>query len=111
MSDTFMPIDLRHITTGQSDAGTRRTNSSSESVTAKEGQASAKSVAQQDSVELSGKALLVQSLLNEIAASPEVNNSRVEQLRSSIASGEFSVSADKIASKLLLLDDGLRKLG
>ncbi|MCP4411497.1 MAG: flagellar biosynthesis anti-sigma factor FlgM, partial [Gammaproteobacteria bacterium] len=52
----------------------------------------------------------VQSLISDLSSSPEVDQSRVEQIRASIASGEFSVSADKVASKMLALEVGLRKL-
>jgi len=110
MSDPFMPIDLRQINTGQPGAGTKRADQSSENVSSKDDSGSEKAVTQQDSVELSGKAQLVKSLISEMSSQPEVNESRVAELRASIASGEFSVSADKIASKMLALDDGLRKL-
>ena len=110
MSDFLMPIDIRQISTGQSDKGTSRTNNSSTNLIETNPNESAKINAQQDSVVLSDKSQLVSTLLTEISARPEVNESRVAALKSSIASGEFSVSADNIASKILSLDDGLRKL-
>lgn len=105
-----MPIDLRQITTGQTGTGTRRAENTSESSNARKDNGSANASVQQDSVELSGKSQLVKSLLSEIASRPEVNSSRVEQIKNSIASGNFSVSADKIATKMMALDNGLRKL-
>jgi len=112
MSDYIMPIDIRQITTGQAGAGTRRTdNSTSNQVSADGKSNTVATTTQQDSVELSDKAQLVKSLLSDLSSRSQVNQSRVEQIRTSIASGEFSVSADKIASKMLDLDLGLRKLG
>ena len=105
-----MPIDLRQITTGQSGAQAKRANNSSANASPDGKSNSVNTNAQQDSVELSDKAQLVKSLLSELSSRSEVNGSRVEQIKTSIASGEFTVSADKIASKMLALDVGLRKL-
>ena len=105
-----MPIDLRQINTGQSGAQARRTNNSSADASSGGKSNSVNTNAQQDSVELSDKAQLVKSLLSELSSRSEVNGSRVEQIKTSIASGEFTVSADKIAGKMLALDVGLRKL-
>jgi len=110
MSDRIMPIDVRQITTGQTGPGARRTESSSDQVSSESKSGSAHATVQQDSIELSNKSQLVTSLLSDLANKPEVNQSRVEQVRASIASGEFSVSADKIANNMLNLEVGLRKL-
>ena len=110
MSDPFMPIDLKQINPGQVGANTRRANSSSEVNVNQNESRSANNAAQSDSVELSSKSQLVNSLLSDLSIKPEVNQSKVEQLRNSIASGEYSVSADKIASKLLTLDFGHRNI-
>jgi negative regulator of flagellin synthesis FlgM len=110
MSDPFMPIDLKQINTGQVGANTRRANNSSEVNVSQNESRSANNAAQPDSVELSSKSQLINSLLSDLSTKPEVNKSKVEQLRNSIASGEYSVSADKIASKLLTLDFGHRNI-
>ena len=111
MSDPFMPIDVRQINTGQNDTGTERTSSSSDSVPEENKSQSVTTGKQHDSLELSDKAQLVQSLISDLSTASEVNQSRVEQIKSSIASGEYSVSADKITAKMLDLELGLRKLG
>ncbi len=113
MSDPFMPIDFRHIGTGQAgQAGNeaRKTEKVSSADSNAHSTESKSGNALLDSVELSGKVSLVNSLIEELASRPVVNESRVEQLRTSIASGEFTVSADKIATKIIALDDGLRNL-
>ncbi len=110
MSDRLMPIDIKQINTGQTDAGAGRAEKSSSETATDEKPGSVNVNAQQDSIELSNKAQLVQSLLSDLSSQPEVNQSRVEQLRTSIASGEYSVSADQVAGKMLALEDGLRKL-
>ncbi|MFT5452018.1 MAG: negative regulator of flagellin synthesis FlgM [Enterobacterales bacterium] len=110
MSDPFMPIDLKQINTGQVGANTKRAGSSSDVTGNPSEPRSANNVAPQDSVELSDKSQLISSLLSDLSTKPEVNESKVERLRNSIASGEYSVSADKLASKLLTLDFGHRNI-
>ena len=110
MSDRLMPIDFRQINTGQTEAGTKRAEKTSSETVVDEKSGSVNVSAQQDSVELSNKAQLVQSLISDLSSQPEVDQSRVEQVRSSIASGEFSVSADQVANKILALEVGLREL-
>ena len=110
MSDPFMPIDLKQINAGQVGANTRRANNSSEVNVNQNESRSANNAAKSDSVELSSKSQLINSLLSDLSTKPQVNESKVEQLRNSIASGEYSVSADKIASKLLTLDFGHRNI-
>ncbi|MCP3673727.1 MAG: flagellar biosynthesis anti-sigma factor FlgM [Gammaproteobacteria bacterium] len=110
MSDPFMPIDLRQITTGQTGPGARRAENASDPTSSENKSANANTVAQQDSVELSDKSHLISSIISDLSSRPEVNQSRVEQVRASIASDDFSVSAEKIASKMLDLEVGLRKL-
>ncbi len=112
MSDRLMPIDFRQINTGQTESSTKRTEKTSPTTASgdKSGSDSVDVNAQHDSVELSNKAQLVQSLISDLSTRPEVNQTRVEQIRASIASGEFSVSADQVASKMLALEVGLRKL-
>jgi len=104
-----MPIDLRQINVGQPGTEARKAENATDAA-GKGTPQSAQTNSQPDSVELSDKAQHVQSLLSDLSSLPEVNESRVEQLRTSIASGEFSVSADKIASKMLDLETGLRAL-
>lgn len=105
-----MPIDLRQINTSQAGANTKGANNSLDVAKENGESKSANNVANQDSVELSSKSQLVSSLLKEISNQPEVNASKVDELRNSIASGEYTVSADKVANKLLTLDFGHRKL-
>ena len=115
MSDPFMPIDLRQINSAQTDRSAQKANNASDK--ALEGQANklasssdnaTNKAVSPDTLELSAQSQLVGSLISKISAQPEVNQTRVEQLRTSIASGEYTVSPDKIASKLLTLDFGLR---
>ncbi len=105
-----MPIDLRQITTGHTGPGARRAENASGPTSSENKSANTNTVAQQDSVELSDKSQLITSVISDLSSRPEVNQSRVEQVRASIASGDFSVSAEKIASKMLDLEVGLRKL-
>jgi negative regulator of flagellin synthesis FlgM len=109
MSDPLMPIDLRQLTTGQTGA------SNQGKAVARDNQAQAKTPSpdnstSSDSVQVSDKARLVGKLIQDLSAKPEVDSEKVEKLKTAIASGEFSVSTSKVASKMLQLEDGLRKL-
>jgi len=113
MSGDYMSIDLKNITANQTDSTANRTASRSTSdqgtdtTPANAGQSSAP----QDSVVLSDQAQVVQSLISTLSQAPESDTQRIEQLRNAINSGEYSVSAEKIASKMLTLDFGHRNQG
>lgn len=61
-----------------------------------------------DSVSLTDTAARLQKLENTIASLPVVDAQRVEQLRSSIASGEYEVNPANIADKMLSFDAALK---
>ncbi len=57
-----------------------------------------------DSLRLTGEAANLQALQRDVAARPAFDAARVEALRASIASGDYKVDADAIASRMLDLD-------
>lgn len=60
-----------------------------------------------DSVSLTDTAARLQKLESSIAELPVVDAERVERIRNAIASGEYEVNPERIADKLLDLDDKL----
>lgn len=60
-----------------------------------------------DAVDLSSTATMLKQAELRLRAQPEVDQSRVEQLRQRIAAGEYEVSAEKLAAKLIRLEQGL----
>ena len=107
MSGDFMSIDLKNITANQADAtgGNQKVRQADSDSNIEQKQQAAVS---DDSVVLSDKAKIVQSLISEISQPPQTDPQRLEALRTAIASGEYSVTAEKLATKLLDIDFGYR---
>ncbi len=55
----------------------------------------------QDRTTFSSKSQSVQSLVNQALSSPEIRQDRVQSLKSSIASGDYKVDANKIAGAII----------
>ena len=106
MSGDFMSIDLKNITANQPDAtgGNAKVRQAESDLNAEQKQ----QAVSDDSVVLSDKAKIVQSLISEISQPPQTDPQRLESLRAAIASGEYSVTAEKLATKLLDIDFGYR---
>ena len=107
MSGDFMSIDLKNITANQPDAAGANNKVRSAEAGAESEQKQSQAVSD-DSVVLSDQAKVVQSLISEISQPPKTDPQRLEALRTAIASGEYSVTAEKIATKLLDIDFGYR---
>ena len=60
-----------------------------------------------DQLSLTSSAQLLKELSEAVAASPDVDPSRVEAIRQAIADGTYQVDAQRIADKLLNLEDQL----
>ena len=110
MSDPLMPIDLRQLTTGQTGASNQGKAVARDDQRPSSPAKESSQVGSTDSVEVSEKARLVGQLLSDLSAKPEVDSAKVDRIKNAIASGEFTVSADSIAAKILQVDNGLRKL-
>lgn len=57
-----------------------------------------------DSVNLSNQAQDLKKLEAQLDSYPEVDDARVEQIRTALADGSYKVDADQLAQKLLSLD-------
>ena len=62
-------------------------------------------------VQITSTASQLASLGQRLSSLPAINESRVAQISQALASGTYSISADKIASGLLQSDHGLEQIG
>lgn len=60
-----------------------------------------------DRVSLTGEARQLKELENELASRPVVDSQRVEAVRNAVDNGTFSVDAERIADKLISLEQAL----
>ena len=65
------------------------------------------SVATTDTVELTHDARLMQAMEERIGQLGEVDQSRVDAVRSRIESGDYQVSSERIADKMIAMDRSL----
>ncbi len=61
-----------------------------------------------DTVNLTSRAKLLERLDATLAAVPDVDSARVDEIKAAIASGDYEIDADAIASAMLRLE---RELG
>lgn len=60
-----------------------------------------------DLLDLTGRARELRALQQDLAKSPEFDTARVGALKDAVASGRYEVNAERIAHKLLELEDKL----
>jgi negative regulator of flagellin synthesis FlgM len=102
-----MAIDIRNIssdkiTTGRADSkrvSRKSTSSQSESVETAD-----------DSVELTGKAAQIQSLIQQMLASPAVDRSRVDPVKEKIEEGRYEIDDRRVASKMIDFEVGYSRV-
>lgn len=63
-----------------------------------------------DRVSLTGEALRLKSLESELAERPVVDQQRVEAVRSAVENGTFEINPQRIADKLISLEQALTDL-
>ena len=57
-----------------------------------------------DSLDLTGRAKELQTLQQDLAKTPEFDVARVSELKDAIANGQYEISAERIATKLLAVE-------
>ncbi|MFK8029893.1 MAG: flagellar biosynthesis anti-sigma factor FlgM [Gammaproteobacteria bacterium] len=69
----------------------------------------AKSTASQsvDTIQLTGEARLMQAVEQKLGSIPEVDSKRVEDVRSRIETGNYTVSAERTADKMLSMEQSM----
>ncbi len=106
-----MAIDFKGINGPNQNQGSVSQSRGSDS--ASRGQAAARQGAEgsnpssDDTVELSPAVQVLQQLEASIRDLPEVNEQRVEEIRTAIAEGRFEINAERIAAKLVNLERSL----
>jgi negative regulator of flagellin synthesis FlgM len=55
-----------------------------------------------DRVELSGRSREMAKAHEAVAATPEVRKQKVEEIKASVANGEYEVDADQVAQKMIV---------
>ncbi|QSP94034.1 flagellar biosynthesis anti-sigma factor FlgM [Marinobacter salinisoli] len=60
-----------------------------------------------DSVSLSNQAKNLKQIEQSLADLPEVDDNRVEKIRSALENGTYKVDAEKLAQKMLEMDKGI----
>lgn len=98
-----MAINFNNIGSGQIRDQSRTASSDS----ARSASESTKSAAQQDRVELSQSAKVLQSLANEVADLPAVDTARVDDIRRAISEGRYHVDPVRLAQKFLEFENDL----
>jgi negative regulator of flagellin synthesis FlgM len=102
-----MAIDIRNIssdkiTTGRTDSKRvlrKNTSSTSEATDPAD-----------DSVELTGKAAQIQSLIQQMLAAPAVDRSRVEPVKEKIEEGRYEIDDQRVASKMIDFEVGYSRV-
>ena len=60
-----------------------------------------------DRISLTGEARQLQELENRLASQPVVDSQRVQAVRSAVEDGTFTVNPERIAEKMMSLEDAL----
>ncbi|MGI9321843.1 MAG: flagellar biosynthesis anti-sigma factor FlgM, partial [Thiogranum sp.] len=61
-----------------------------------------------DRVSLTGEARQLQELETRLASQPVVDSQRVEAVRSAVENGTFTINPERIAEKMMSLEEALR---
>ncbi|SES65763.1 MULTISPECIES: flagellar biosynthesis anti-sigma factor FlgM [Marinobacter] len=60
-----------------------------------------------ENVNLSKQAREIRQMGERLESTPEVDDSRVEQIRAALADGSYKVDAEKVAQKMLEMDESI----
>lgn len=102
-----MTIDINSVGNGQiKTADNRKMEQSESQKTTNNPEQSSPS---KDSVALTDRAKDLQALQTKIAESPVVDTEKVASIKQAIAEGNYQINADKLAEKLLDLDEQISK--
>lgn len=102
-----MAIDIRNISSDKITTG----RADSKRVSGKKSSASSEATeAPDDSVELTGKAAQIQSLIQQMMAAPAVDRSRVEPVKEKIEEGRYEIENERVAAKMLDFEVGYSRV-
>ena len=104
MSNTIKPVDQSMLTKITDKVGSTRDAQSPRDTQRIDTQRAPEGAAHSDTVELTSGAKLLARLEKTLASLPEIDASRVEAVKTAIASGDYEIDAQKIADALLRTD-------
>ncbi len=93
-----MPIDIRNVVAGKVTTGATRNKKLKGNAATGD---SSSTEASDDSVEITGKASQIQSLIQQMMASPAVDRSRVDPVKEKIDEGRYEIEPERVANKML----------
>ena len=102
-----MAIDIRNVSSGKIATGTtsnRKIKGNSVAASDSESDLSG------DSVELTGKAAQIGSLIQKMMAMPAVDYSRVEPIKEKIENGSYEIEDERVADKMLDFESGYSRV-
>jgi len=102
-------MDIRSILGGVGAAPSKTTQSADNKVNAERKEVETTALrSSEEKVTLTDTAGRLQKAQTAVAAQPEVNSARVEQLRKALADGTYKVSADRVAARLMAFEVALK---
>lgn len=105
MSNTIKSVENAMITKiGNKIGSAKETMSSSGQFRADTAKPSADAAPQGDTVQLTSGAKLLERLEKSLASLPDIDPSRVDAVKTAIASGDYEIDAEKIADTLIRMD-------
>lgn len=104
-----MSVDLNGI--GQGQVNTQRTTAEKPASTQNAKQAAPEQVkaesARGENVNLSSQAKNLKQLEQKLGDYPEMDDDRIEQIRSALENGTYKIDAEKVAQKMLEMDKSI----
>ena len=100
----YMVSDIKGLNSRQT-AGTPQSAAASTAPDPRSSAAGKSSgVVQDDTVELSGLAEVIKATAKALASEPAVNQARVQELKTAVASGDYQIDPVRVAQKLIAAD-------
>lgn len=99
-----MSINLTGLSASQLNSSRAQNNDSGQSSKGVSVQG-AGTAPQGDTVKISDAAQSLKGIATSLAGAPEVDSDRVAAIKAAIADGSYSINADKIAEKMLQMDE------
>ncbi|MHA7879488.1 MAG: flagellar biosynthesis anti-sigma factor FlgM [Saccharospirillum sp.] len=103
-----MAINLNGVPPGQSgNAGKARQNEAGGAVATPTAKAGTETAKQDDVVELSDRAQILRTVSSRVQQMPDVDQEKVERIKTAIANGDYKIDYDKLAAAFRRFESGL----
>ncbi|MGB5346967.1 MAG: flagellar biosynthesis anti-sigma factor FlgM [Woeseia sp.] len=104
MSNTIKPVDNSMLNKIGDKLGSAKEALSTSGAHRIDGKADGRAKSSSDTVELTSGAQLLERLEKSLASLPEIDQGRVDAVKTAISSGDYTIDAEKIADALIRLD-------